>query len=434
MRPRARIIAAAIVVGSLLAGCSNATPAPSSDGSPAGTPAGQTISVSLTEGAHTNQLRAMLPDFEATTGIKVELNVLGLDQLSTQYQVKLNAKSTDLDVLYYRPLQETRLFADNGWLLDLTDKVNEDAAWNFGDFTPSSVASATANDRVYGVPAMTERLIMFYNKEMLDAKGVAVPTTMDELQAAAKALHNPDANQFGISMRGTANSAVPPFSGFLYSFGGDWMDASRTSTVGSEQAIAAYQFYGDLLRNYGPRGATSVDGAQARSIFLNGQAALFIGEDSAAGLIEDPKESQVAGKVGYAKFPAGPAGSRPWDVTPWAVGVSAFSEKQEAAWAFVKWATSSEVLDASMKESQSPSPRLSSWANAGITGGFNPELVEIVQAYAGIAVGADRPQVIEVGKVRDIVGAPIVAAINGEDVAAAAAKANTEFQVYLDTE
>ncbi|MDR0487989.1 MAG: extracellular solute-binding protein [Propionibacteriaceae bacterium] len=428
MRRKLSSILTLVVATTVLAGCTTEALSGKSDD------ASQRISVSLAEGVHTNQIRAMLPEFETATGIKVDLNVLGLDQLSTQYQVKLNTQSSDLDVIYFRPLQETRLFADNGWLADLTTKVSEDAEWNWEDFTPSSIAAATAESKVYGVPVMTEREIIFYNKEILADKGIDVPTTMDELKAAAEALHDPQNNQFGISMRGTANSAVPPFSGFLYSFGGDWMDENRNATIDTPEAIAAFDYYGSLLRNYGPRGVASVDGAQARSIFMNGQAAIFIGEDSAAGLIEDPAESQVAGKVGYAEFPSGPHGSLPWDITPWAVGVSAFSTKTEAAWTYVKWATSPEVLNASMKDSTSPSPRQSSWENPEITEGFNPELVTIIRSYADRAVGYDRPLVIEVGMVRDIVGAPIITAINAGDVVAAAAKANKDFQDYLDTE
>lgn len=420
----------AVIALALAAGCSGPSGGPADNESTEG----QTITVSLSEGTYTNQMKSMLPEFEKETGISVELNVLGLDQLSNQYQVKLNAQSSDLDVMLYRPLQEVRLFGDNGWLLDLSDRVKENNDWHWDDFTESSRQAVTVDGKVFGIPVMTEREILFYNQEMFDAAGISVPTTMEEVAEAAEKLHDPDNNVFGIVLRGSLASAVTTFSGFLYSHGGDWTDGNGRATIDTPEAIAAYEYYGRLLREFGPRGADSVDGAQARAIFQNGQAAMYIDPDSGAGLLEDPAESQIAGKIGYAKFPTGPSGMRPYDVTSWAAGISAFSQKQEASWKFVEWATSSAVLDAAMENQKSPSPRSTSWSNSEVSAGFSHELVEIFQAYEGNGVGYDRPVVIEVGKVRDIVGKPIVAAINGQDVEAAAKAANIEFQAYLDSE
>lgn len=424
-----KVVALGVAGAMLLSACSDPeTPTGGEDVS------GQTISVSLSEGTYTNELEAMLPQFEEETGVNVELNVLGLDQLSNQYQVRLNAASADLDVMLYRPLQEVRLFQDNGWLMDLTELVEQDEEWNWEDFTESSRASVTVDDGVYGVPVMTEREILFYNKEMFDEAGIEVPTTMEEVRAAAEALHDPDNNRFGIVLRGSLAAAVTTFSGFLYSHGGDWYDEDGNATIASPEAVAAYEYYGGLLRDFGPLGADSVDAAQARAIFQNGQAAMYIDPDSGAGLLEDPAESQVAGKIGYAPFPTGPEGMHPYDVTSWAGGISEFSEHKEASWQFLQWATSSEVLDNAMKNQKSPSPRSSSWDNEEVAAGFSEELVGIFQSYVGEAVGYDRPVVVEVSQVRDIVGRPIVAAINGEDVEEAANQANEEFQAYLESE
>ena len=395
---------------------------------------GQTITVSLAEGTYTNELKSRIPDFEKETGVKVDLNILGLDQLSNQYQVKLNAKSADLDVMLFRPQQEVRLFNDNGWLMDLSELVKQDAEWKWDDFSESSRASVTVDDGLFGIPTMTEREILFYNKKMFEEANVEVPSTMEELRSAAEALHKPEKNQFGIVMRGNLSAAVTTFSGFLYSYGGEWVDDQGMASINTPEAIEAYQYYGGLLKDFGPRGADSVDSNQARAIFQNGQAAMYIDPDSGAGLLEDEAESQVAGNVGYAPFPTGPKGMHPYDVTSWAAGISEFSENKEASWQFLKWATSADLLAGAMKNHQCPSPRKSSWDDPEVAEGFSQELVGIFNAYQGTAVGHDRPIVIEVSKVRDIVGKPIVAAINGQEVEAAAEAANKEFQSYLESE
>jgi multiple sugar transport system substrate-binding protein len=49
-------------------------------------------------------------------------------------------------------------------------------------------------------------------------------------------------------------------------------------------------------------------------------------------------------------------------------------------------------------------------------------------------VGHDRPEVVTVGKAREIVGEPIVASITGADASAAADSAHDAFQKFLDSE
>jgi multiple sugar transport system substrate-binding protein len=65
-----------------------------------------TVRVTLANHVWTEQVKAAIPEFEKSSGLKVELTQLGEDQLSDQYNVKLNAGSDEIDVIMYRPLQE----------------------------------------------------------------------------------------------------------------------------------------------------------------------------------------------------------------------------------------------------------------------------------------------------------------------------------------
>jgi len=74
---------------------------------------------------------------------------------------------------------------------------------------------------------------------------------------------------------------------------------------------------------------------------------------------EDPSKSQIVGKIGYAPFPAGPAGRRPV-MEVWSAAVASKSKKKEAAYLYVQWAASKETsLKAHLKGS--PSVRASVW-------------------------------------------------------------------------
>ncbi len=53
-----------------------------------------TVRVTLANHVWTENVKQALPAFEKETGLKVEITQLGEDQLSDQYNVKLNAGST----------------------------------------------------------------------------------------------------------------------------------------------------------------------------------------------------------------------------------------------------------------------------------------------------------------------------------------------------
>ena len=81
-----------------------------------------------------------------------------------------------------------------------------------------------------------------------------------------------------------------------------------------------------------------------------------------------------------------------------------------------------------------PGARSSVWDSPEGIEGFPPDLAEVINKSAAVGTDHDRPLVVRVGQARDIVGGPIVAAIEGQDVAAAAKQADTEFNAFLETD
>lgn len=374
-----------------------------------------------------------LAEYQEATGVEVNIETYGNEQLNDQYKVKLNSSDAGFDVMVFQVQDVAREFSRNQWLYDMADHVTEDSDWNWEDFQQSSRDAVELDGAIYGVPLMTERHVMYYRSDLLEEAGIPVPTTLDELEEAAAALHNPGENMTGIAMRGQNVPAVTQFSSFLFSYGGDFQDGS-TATVNTPEAIEAYETYGRLLREYGPAGVTSMGWVEASALFAQGRAAFYLDADSQAYTFLDPGSSAVVDVVDYAPFPAGPAGSHPYSIVPWTAGINAFSTKQQAAWEFIKWATSEEMFKTLMAEDTVPSPRDSTWADDAATAAFPAGLVENVQITASTAVGHDRPQLEQVARAREFVGAPIVTAIEGGDVAADAETANAQFQELLDSD
>ena len=94
------------------------------------------------------------------------------------------------------------------------------------------------------------------------------------------------------------------------------------------------------MKKDGPPGISSNGFNENQTLFASGHCAMWIDATSAAGRVYDPKQSQVADKVAFAKAPVAvtPNGSA-WGWA-WSLAIPASSTKADAAKSFVKWATS----------------------------------------------------------------------------------------------
>lgn len=374
----------------------------------------------------------LIPQFEQASGMKVKLESYFEDQLSQKLQIGLTSGASGTDVFMFRPLQEGRLFVKNGWLNDMTALASGANDWNWNDFQEAARSTVSVDSKAYGVPIVTEREIVYYRKDIFQQNGLQPPATLDDLKAAAQKLHKPDQGFFGIVMRGQRSPAVTQFSSFLYSSGGTWVKDGK-SAINSPEAINAYKLYGDLLRNYGPQGTQNMSWPQAVAIFQQGKAAMWIDADSLYTNVLDATKSTIVDKVGYAQFPAGSAGSKPYNVTSWAIGLNAASGNKEAGWEFMKWASSAPVV-LQLQQGGLPGARSSVWESPDGLKGFPAEYAKVAQASAKAGVGFDRPPVVRVGEARDIVGNPIIISQQGGDVNAAVAEADKNFNTFLQTD
>ena len=395
----------------------------------------KTVRVTLANHVWTENIKKALPEFEKETGLQVELTQLGEDQLSDQYNVKLNAGTSELDVMMYRPLQEGKQFAKNGYLADLTDKVKSNKEWDWSDFQPGPVQATTYEDKVVGVPIITEQEVLYYRKDLLEKAGYTnPPKTLDELKSMAAKIKADNPGVAGFVARTGKSPAVTQFSSFLYSFGGDWVDESGKATVSTPEAKEAYAFYGGLIKDHGPANvSTDMGWPEAMAIFTQGKAAFYTEANSLYKNATDPAKSKVSDTVGFAAFPEGPAGSKPYSIPSWALGVNESSENQANAWKFIEWATSKAQTLENQKAGV-PGGRTSVAADPEATSTYPKDLVEANAVMAQNGVGHDRPEVVKVAEAREIVGQPIVDAITGKDAAASADAANEAFQKFLDDE
>ncbi|MCI8416573.1 MAG: sugar ABC transporter substrate-binding protein [Lachnospiraceae bacterium] len=376
-----------------------------------------------------------LDELEEEYGIKIEFQQFSNEQASNKIAVSMAAGGGDIDVMMIRPLDETLLFSQNGWLENLQPYIDNDPDIDYDDFMAAcqDVCTNQEGDAVC-LPAMTESGVIYYNKPMFEAANITeLPKTMEELYEVAGKLHDPANDVCGFACRGAGNPAVTQFSVFLRGFGSDFFDENGKALLNTPEAVEAFEYYGKLLRDYGPDGVLNMGWTDTWNLFTQGKAAMRLDANTNLGSWSDDDAAIAFEDIGYFDVPVGPNGDYGnYYITSWAFGVSYGSQNKEAAYTFVKWATSKEMQIEAQKKGSSGA-RLSSWE-----GDYSPwprEVQELAAEAGPRSYGAERPYMINVSNGRDIIGEIIVAAIEGEtDIQALADKKNAEFQALLDSE
>jgi len=429
----------ALLTAALAAGCAGGTNnntnqgAQPGGGAAAGDKPFQGKSITFVTANHPwgEAIKPLLPEFEAKTGMKVNVQSFFEDQLTQKLTVQFTANSATPDVFMYRPLQEGKLFYKNGWVSPLDEFPNKDASYDFADFSKSSIGSVTVDGKLAGIPIITEQEILYYRKDLLQNAGIAVPKTMDELVAAAKKLHDPSKEIYGFVARGQRSPLVTQVSSFVFSEGGDFHNGNK-ATINTPEAIKAFTTYGTLLKDFGPPGVLNMSWPQAFGIFAQGKVAFITDANSLYGNVTDPEKSKVSDKVGFAMFPGGAGGSKPYSITSWGLAMNSKTANKEASWEFIKWATSKEVV-LKTQQAGNPGARASVWDMAEGVTGFPAELVPIIKESGKVGVDHDRPVVISVGEARDAVGEIVQQVMAGQtNIKETADKANAALQAIMD--
>src|SRR3990172_5769901 len=238
-----------------------------------------------------------LKEFEALTGMKLVVEVYPEDQFRAKTSVELQSGSGSIDVFMTMPAQEGLKYLRACWYQPI-DEYLKDASltapeYNWNDFLEVGRSGMTVDGRVIGPPIQLETNQLMYRKDVFQKFNVKVPTTLDELEAAAKALNGKpmtDDGQpgFGFVARGKRAAATSVFSGYLHAMGATWLAPSREPVFNSDEGVTAFGLYGRLLRLYGPPGSENNHWYEASSIMGQGKAAMYTEFDSISAFVEDP--------------------------------------------------------------------------------------------------------------------------------------------------
>lgn len=261
--------------------------------------------------------------------IKVKVENVPFDGAREKYQTA--ASSNAAPDVFRSDIGWTPGFAQQGLLLDITDRVKDRDS-----FLEAPFGSNVYNNKVFGLPQVTDVVAMYYNKDIFTkAKIAKVPDTMAEFQDALTKIQ---------ALNDGTTAYYPNFDSYfvlpyLYAFGGNSVDSDKKVLINDPNSVRGLQFLLDLKNKAGvtPKDidlAKNYDNAQ-NSFIAGKTAVIFNGPWASADIIK----GLGAAKVGIGVIPKGPEGKQGSSVGGHNYLAYAGTKNAEASYIFMQWMT-----------------------------------------------------------------------------------------------
>ncbi|MCU1489927.1 MAG: hypothetical protein JWM85_1332 [Acidimicrobiaceae bacterium] len=384
-------------------------------------------------------IAAVLPMLKHDLGVDVVVTNLAYDALQQKTFAQLATSSPAYDIFV----------CDTPWTPTLThvlepltpyltnSSLNKGISIDVGDFIPKVFYDTTVYNvnqpskhyphagamvdpkaivkngfEILGLPIQANALTMAYRKDLFESatekakfkakygRELAVPVTWDEFLQVAQFFTRPSSKLYGTTlMAGVGDWDIDDFKTFVGSFGGDGhlINDQFGVTVSTPEAMAALQFYVDLIRKYRvtPPGATSASWDTAGSLFSSGQTAMTMNYSPQS------LSSNVSGSIGYAMVPKKVTNAPHFGT--WQLSIPMAKDSNTKAWAYrvIAWLTSGKAQTAMLTQELHPT-RNSAFAaahkSAAVTksfGNFYPILQQSLASGVGRARVKDYSQVTQ---------------------------------------
>ena len=304
-----------------------------------------TITVATVNNGDMIRMQGLMDDFYAKNpDIKVEWVTLEENVLRQNVTTDIATNGGQYDVMTIGTY-EVPIWAKQGWLSSLNDLP---ASYDIDDLLPAIRGGLTVDGNLYASPFYGESSMVMYRKDLMDAAGMAMPDapTWADIEKAAAAMTNTETGVYGVCLRGKAGwgENMAFLTAMSNSIGARWFDEAWTPQFDQPEWKATIDFYLNLMNNYGPPGASNNGFNENLTLFQQGKCGMWIDATVAASFVTNPKDSTVADKVAFALAPDNGLGKRGNWLWAWSLAIPASSTKQDAAKAFVNWATDKDYL------------------------------------------------------------------------------------------
>ncbi len=349
------VLLAGSMIAASLAGCgSTAAPAapaaepaatteaaPAADAAPAEAPVEEvTLKWAIWDESTTQYWGDIKNEYEAThPGVTIEMVDLGSTDYMTVLATELSGSGSDFDVVTIKDVPGYATLVQKNAILPLNDYIAADNV-DLKKFA-GATDQVTVDGDLYELPFRNDFWVLFYNKDLFDAKGVAYPTndmTWEEYDALAREMTD---TTFGSQIYGGHYHTWRSTTGLM-----GVLDGKHSILDGNYDFMKPYyemvlnQEADGVVRKYAD---LKTEGLHYSAAFSGGDVAMLnMGSWFIATLISNiasgEYDASLCGNWGIVKYPhaAGvPAGSTLGTIT--GLAIASATDTPDAAWDFVNW-------------------------------------------------------------------------------------------------
>lgn len=302
-----------------------------------------TMVESLTSPARTETIRKILDKFEAENpGVTVELISPPLANADDKIAQML-MQQQDLDVLEVREQTATQ-FINNKFIQDMDQYVAE---WEGYDKLQQVAKDdiTRIGGQAYLIPYGFYQRILYYNVAAFEEKGLAAPTTFEELHDIGAQFVDPASGKYGYSFRGAAGGQWY-VDMQIQAYIGEGIETNEAyfledgSTIFSRpEALEAVNDYVKLYQDTAPPDSLNWSYPEMVEGFVSGVTQMLIQDPEVIAACQD---SMAEGTWGTAVLPVGPSGVSygPMGYAGW--GMTSYTKHPEMAWKLIEFLSNEE--------------------------------------------------------------------------------------------
>lgn len=252
--------------------------------------------------------------------------------------------------------------AANGWIEDLSRRMYTDYTPRVPDaFLNAPMTSVSFRNSLWGVPWFTDAGLLYYRRDLLEESGFnAPPETWDGLKEMAGKVKEDSGTRYGFVFQGDDyEGGVVNGAEYIWSANGEIMrgnlsiidpdrqiglSAANIVVIESDQSVRGLGIERSMIEDgIAPEEVTGWREDESLDAFNDGDAVFLRGWPFMYQIFgQEGRVDQE--RVGIAPLPVAEEGLQSWScLGGWNMHINAASRNKDAAWEFIKFATSPEI-------------------------------------------------------------------------------------------
>ena len=304
-----------------------------------------TLVMSRWAGPHADDQIEIVKQFTEQTGIDVKVDAIDYGQLYQKQTLNMSGKTGGYDLVWAQEVWVPK-YVSLDYLAEMNQFMDDPAVmenvpgFDLANYNQSLIKTNTFDDKLYCLPTFIQTPMLVYNKEMFEQAGIAIPEqwTWEETLKAAAAFKEKGSGIAVPAKQGMA--AVDVFAAIMRSNGGEYFGADGELALNQPANVEAAQFWKDLA-DVSMQGSATWHWDEVNKAVQFGQAPIGITISGLLNQLEDPANSAVVGKLGYAPLPF--SDNTYGTLALWSWCVAADSKHPKEAFQLAAWLTSADT-------------------------------------------------------------------------------------------